>query len=101
MCLNQGLVGIDRLSDREFCRHCLKTVRWTQSAAAGYLLWDSNLITGRWDCKRPEMAQSAYNSSEIEYHYQHLVSHPMKQTQRFMEEAAAKFKMYRYKLVVQ
>ena len=98
LCLNQGLVGIDRISDREFCRRCLKTVRWTQSAAAGYLLWDSNFITGRWDCKRPEIAQSAYNYSEIEYHYQRLVMHPMKQACRFMEEAAAKFKMCRCKL---
>ena len=85
LCLNQGLVGIDRISGREFCRHCLKTVRWTQSAAAGYLLWDSNFITGRWNC-------------QIEFHYQRLVMHPMQQTRRFMEEAAAKFKMCRCKL---
>ena len=98
LCLNQALVPIDRLSGRKFCTNCVMAIHWTQSASAGYLLWDSNFITGRWDCKRPEFFQSAYTSDEIQQHYQRLISHPLYQTRRFMEEAALKFKTQRHKL---
>ena len=96
LCLNQALVPVDRLSKRKFCTSCVTAIRWTQSASAGYLLWDSNFITGRWDCKRPEFFQSAYTSDEIQQHYQRLISHPIYQTRRFMEEAAFKFKSQRH-----
>ena len=96
VCLNQALVSINWVSGRKNCNDCVNGVSWepafdgTPEDNPGYLLWDHCFVTGGWSANRPQYVGSVYDSSEIEYHYQNWLLHPVYQAKFFVREATLK-----------
>ena len=96
ICLNQSLVPLQP-NEREFCTYCIRSITWTHphiSYGPTYLVWDGLFITGKWDCKTPNVCSSVYESNEYEWHIQRLFQHPFLMMNRFLSEAAEKVKTH-------
>ena len=96
--LNQALVPVNRVSEREFCYNCVNSIQFAKSQRKGYLVWENGFVAGQWDSKDPETAKTAYRINEVGFHYQALFIHPALQADRFLEEAHFKFELHKARL---
>ena len=97
--LNQALVPVNRVAEREFCYNCVNSIQFVTSQRKGYLVWENGFVAGQWDSKEPETAKTVYRANEVEFHFQRLFIHPALQADRFLEEA--KFKFWLHKVLLE
>ena len=89
--LNQWLAPLQ--STRRFChRCCFENIEFYRSYRFGYDIECEVTCFSSWmDELGEENIWSSFGPHEIEHQYQILVQHPLKQVQRFLNEAEFRF----------